>query len=72
DVHEDNFWLKRLEIGTADRQFSLYLNVRGTVIFIRRLEIEIVGRRFSLDVGRPRRLGLELPAGSFLCEFEKN
>ncbi|MGQ7355350.1 hypothetical protein ACTGXY_11205, partial [Streptococcus suis] len=55
DVHEDNFWLKRLEIGTAGRQFSLYLNVRGTVIFIRRLEIEIVGRRFSLDVGRPRR-----------------
>ncbi len=32
------------------------MTVRGTVIFIRRLEIEIVGRRFSLYVGRPRRL----------------
>lgn len=32
------------------------MTVRGTVIFIRKLEIEIVGRRFSLYVGRPRRL----------------
>ncbi|MFH6650342.1 hypothetical protein [Streptococcus suis] len=32
------------------------MTVRGTVIFIRRLEIEIVGRRFSLHVGCPRRL----------------
>lgn len=23
-VHKDNFWLKKLKIGTAGRQFSLY------------------------------------------------
>ncbi|CYU59101.1 Uncharacterised protein [Streptococcus suis] len=41
---------------TSGSWFSLYSKVRGTVIFIKRLEIGIVGRRFSLYVGRPRRL----------------
>ncbi len=39
--------------------------VRGTVIFIRRLEIEIVGRRFSLYVGRPRRLEIRTSGSWF-------
>lgn len=41
------------------------MTVRGTVIFIRRLEIEIVGRRFSLYVGRPRRLEIRTSGSWF-------
>ncbi|MFI3065527.1 hypothetical protein ODU47_11505, partial [Streptococcus suis] len=58
-------FIRRLEIGTAGRQFSLYLTVWGTVIFIRRLEIEIVGRRFSLHVGCPKRLEIGTAARQF-------
>lgn len=44
------------------------MTVRGTVIFIKRLEIGIVGRRFLLDVGRPRRLEMRT-SGSWFSLF---
>lgn len=46
------------------------MTVRGTVIFIKRLEIEIVGRRFSLYVGRPRRLEMRT-SGSWFSLYSK-